>query len=127
MFTKTSKKCTQPIYPKPSGNLLKVLLNCNERKRKHDLRTMWNAILYLVKTGCQWRLLPSNFPKWQLVYYYYSKWSVLEIYDLILEKLRIKVRVKMGQKEEAILGIMDSQSVRWGNNRALNGIDGTKK
>lgn len=106
---------------------IKRYLNIPDRKRKHDLRTIWNAILYLVKTGCQWRLLPSNFPKWQLVYYYYSKWAVLEIYDLILEKLRIKVRVKMGQKEEASLGIMDSQSVRWGNNRALKGIDGNKK
>lgn len=98
-----------------------------ERKRKYDLRVIWNAIHYVVKTGCQWRLLPSNFPKWHLVYYYYSKWSDLELYDLILEKLRAKVRVKMGQKEEANLGIMDSQSVRWGNNRALNGIDGNKK
>lgn len=106
---------------------IKSSLNFKERKRKHDLRIMWDAILYLVKTGCQWRLLPSNFPKWQLVYYYYSKWAVLDIYDLILEKLRIKVRVKLGQKEEASLGIMDSQSVRWGNNRSLNGIDGNKK
>lgn len=106
---------------------IKSSLIFKERKRKYDLRTIWNAIHYIVKTGCQWRFLPSNFPKWQLVYYYYSKWAVLEIYDLILEKLRMKVRVKMGQKEEASLGIMDSQSVRWGNNRSLNGIDGNKK
>lgn len=106
---------------------IKSSLNFKERKRKHDLRTIWNAIHYLVKTGCQWRMLPINFPKWQLVYYYYTKWANLEIYDLILEKLRSKVRVKMGQKEDASLGIMDSQSVRWGNNKALNGIDGNKK
>lgn len=106
---------------------IKSSLIIKERKRKHDLRVIWNAINYIVKTGCQWRFLPNNFPKWQLVYYYYSKWAALDIYDLILEKLRIKVRVKMGQKGEASLGIMDSQSVRWGNNRALNGIDGNKK
>ena len=47
--------------------------------------------------------------------------------NLILEKLRGKVRVKLNQKEAPGLGIMDSQSVRWGNNRALNGIDGNKK
>lgn len=106
---------------------IKSSLDLNERKRKHDLRLIWNAIHFLVKTGCQWRMLPSNFPKWQLVYYYYSKWARLEIYDLILEKLRGKVRVKLNQNEEPSLGIMDSQSVRWGNNRALNGIDGNKK
>ena len=97
---------------------IKKCLNERERKRKHDLREMWDAIHYIVKTGCQWRMLPKNFPKWQLVYYYYSKWSSLDLYDLILEKLRGKVRVKLKQKEESSIGIMDSQSVRWGNNRA---------
>ena len=98
-----------------------------ERKRKRSLREIWNAILYLVKTGCQWRMLPKDFPKWQLVYYYYSKWAVLEWFDLLLSKLREKVRLKMKQNPEPTLGIMDSQSVKWGNNRALNGYDGNKK
>ena len=106
---------------------IKSSLNIDERKRKHELREIWNAINYLVKTGCQWRMLPIGFPKWQLVYYYYSKWASLEWFDLLLEKLRSKVRVKMGQKSEASLGIMDSQSVRWGNNRSLNSYDGNKK
>jgi putative transposase len=72
-------------------------------------------------------MLPSNLPKWLLVYYYYRKWSVLEEFDLLLSKLREWVRQKRGQNKEASLGIMDSQSVRWGNNRSLNGIDGNKK
>lgn len=46
-----------------------------KRKRKHDLREIWNALFYIVKTGCQWRMLPLHFPKWQLAYYYYRKWS----------------------------------------------------
>ena len=106
---------------------IKSSLNIEERKRKHDLREIWNGINYLVKTCCQWRMLPSNFPKWQLVYYYYSKWASLDLFDLLLEKLRNRVRVKMGQKSDASLGIMDSQSVRWGNNRSLNSYDGNKK
>lgn len=48
-------------------------------------------------------------------------------FDLLLSNLRKKVRVKMGQKVEAKLAIMDSQSVRWSNNRSLNSIDGDKK
>ncbi|WP_158993962.1 IS5 family transposase [Mucilaginibacter sp. L196] len=106
---------------------IKKTLQLDERKRKHDLRSIWNSIQYLLKTGCQWRMLPKDFAKWQLVYYYYKKWSDLEQFDLLLSKLREHVRVKMGQNAEASLGILDSQSVRWGNNKALNSFDGNKK
>ena len=46
-----------------------------KRKRKHSNKEIFNAILYMLKTGCQWRMLPKDFPKWQLVYYYFSKWK----------------------------------------------------
>lgn len=65
----------------------------NGRRRKYDAREMLNAILYVVKTGCQWRMLPHDFPKWQLVYYYYPKWEEAEVFDRMLDKLRSKVRV----------------------------------
>lgn len=100
--------------------VIKKILTPQERKRKYDLRGIWNAIFYLVKTGCQWRMLPSNSAPWELVYYYYRKWCSLGEFDLLLNNLREKVRVKMGQKAEPSLGIMDSQSVRWGDNRSLN-------
>lgn len=106
---------------------IKKTLQLGERKRKHNLRSIWNAIQYLVKTGCQWRMLPLDFAKWQLVYYYYKKWSDLEQFDLLLSKLRERVRVKKGQNAQASLGILDSQSVKWGNNKALNSYDGNKK
>lgn len=98
-----------------------------ERKRKYSLREVWNALLYIVKTGCQWRMLPHDFPRWEVVYYYYRKWVNEELYDLILEKLRSKIRVKHGQQPRAGLGIMDSQTVRWGNNRSFKSYDGHKK
>jgi len=104
----------------------KVLLP-QERKRKHELSEVWNALFYLIKTGCQWRMLPKEYPKWELVYYYYRKWSGMEEYDLLLSKLRESVRLKRGQSAAASLGIIDSQSVRWGNNKSLSGIDGNKK
>jgi len=72
-------------------------------------------------------MLPKDFAKWQLVYYYHKKWCDLEQFDLLLSKLREHVRVKMGQNAEASLGILDSQSVRWGNNKAPNSFDGNKK
>jgi Transposase and inactivated derivatives len=107
--------------------VIKKILKPQERKQKYDLHKIWNAIFYVVKTGCQWRMLPSYFPSWKLVYYYYRKWSSLGEFDLLLNNLREKVRVSMGQKAEVSLGIMDSQSVRWGNNRSLNGVDSNKK
>ena len=82
--------------------------------------------MYLVKTGCQWRMLPGDFPKRELVYYY-SKWANAEDFDLLLSKLRETVRLKLNQNREPSLGIMDSQSVRWGNNRSLNSVSETKK
>ena len=107
--------------------VIKKTLHLDDRKRKHCLRSIWNAIFYLVKTGCQWRMMPINFPKWQLIYYYYRKWVNEEQFDLLLDNLRGKERVKRGQKAKPSLGIVDSQTVRWGNNRSFNGIDGNKK
>ena len=119
------------MYPtdltEPQWQFIQKTLELVNRKRKHSLRSIWNAINYLVKSGCQWRMLPSNFPKWQLVYYYYSKWSYLEQFDLLLSKLTERVRINKGQNAQPSLGIIDSQSVRWGNNRSLNGFDGNKK
>lgn len=91
------------------------------------MREIWNAIFYLVKTGCQWRMLPSHFAPWELVYYYYRKWAFLGEFDLLLNNLREEVRSQRGQNAEASVGILDSQSVHWDDNRSLNGIDGNKK
>lgn len=59
-------------------------------------------------------MLPTDFPKWQSVYYYYKRWEHRLDYDLLLESLREKVRVDMGQSAQPSLGIVDSQSVRLG-------------
>ncbi len=85
------------------------ILFIQARKRKHNLREIWNAIFYVVKTGCQWRMLPKEYPNWQLVYNYFRKWSCLQEFDLLLEHLREKVRVKRDQKASTSLGLMDSR------------------
>lgn len=72
-------------------------------------------------------MLPNDFPKWELVYYYYRKWANTEDFDLLLSKLRKKVRLKRNQKREPSLDIMDSQGVKWGSSRSLNGFDGNKR
>ena len=95
---------------------IKKTLHLDEKKRKHSLRSIWNAINFLVKTGFQWRILPTSYAKWQLVYYYYKKWGDNEDFDLFLAKLRECVRIKKDQNREASLGVIDPQSVRRGNN-----------
>ena len=60
-----------------SNSQWQIILNFLDvaRNRKYELRDIVNAILYLVKTGCQWRMLPADFPNWPIVYYYFSCWK----------------------------------------------------
>ncbi|MGL5890607.1 MAG: IS5 family transposase [Bacteroidia bacterium] len=84
----------------------------DSRKRKHDLRTIWNALLYVVKSGCQWRMLPLNFAPWSAVYYYFQKWSTDGTFEEVLDTLNIDQRKLQNKKEIPSLGIIDSQSVK---------------
>lgn len=83
-----------------------------DRNRKYDLREIINAILYVVKTGCQWRMLPGDFPPWKLVYYYFSVWKKAAIFEIMQESLVEKLRVRDGKKEDPTVGIIDAQSVK---------------
>lgn len=82
------------------------------RRRKYCLREIVNAILYVVKTGCQWRMLPGDFAPWESVYYYFSAWKKEELFEIIHEALVEKTRVMKGRKEEPTAGIIDAQSVK---------------
>jgi transposase len=84
----------------------------DQRKRKYSLRLICEALLYVVKTGCQWRMLPSPFPPWQLVYYYFRKWKRDDTILLLHDKLTEQVRLNKGKKAEPSVAIMDSQSVK---------------
>lgn len=83
-----------------------------ERSRKYDLREVMNGILYLVKTGCQWRMLPKDFPEWTMVYYYFSTWKKKGLLEEIHTFLVEKVRLSVGKSEDPSVGIIDAQSVK---------------
>lgn len=83
-----------------------------QRNRRYELREIINGILYLVKTGCQWRMLPKDFAPWQLVYYYFNTWKNKEIFEVIQESLVQQTRLKQGKTEQPTVGIIDAQSVK---------------
>ncbi len=97
------------------------------RKRQHSLQVIVNAIFYVTKTGVQWRNLPRDFPKWQLVYYYFRKWSKQGLIDQIHQILYEKVRIKQKRKVSPSLGLLDSQSVKTASLTDEKGLDANKK
>jgi putative transposase len=81
------------------------------KKRTVDIREVLNAIFHRIRTGCQWRMLPSDFPAWYHVWYYYRTWRNDGTLERINTILRREVRSKAGRDPEPSVGIMDSQSV----------------
>ncbi len=98
------------------------------RPRKVNLREILNAIYYLNKTGCQWRYLPTDFPSYSLVSYYYQKWLRQKVWEQINTAIRQKVRKESGRNENPSAGIIDSQTVKGTPESTLeSGLDGGKQ
>lgn len=91
--------------------IIEKYLIAPNRNRKHSLREVWEGIFYMLKTGCQWRMLPECYPKWELVYHYFSKWRDTELFDQINTMLREKVRQSVGKNAQCSIVIIDSQPV----------------
>lgn len=96
-------------------------------KREVDTREVVNAILYLVRTGCQWRMLPKDFPPRSTVNYYYGKWRDDGSWSSLNAALVVENRRRQGRKAEPSLGVLDSQSVKSSDIREERGVDGHKK
>src|SRR6201987_249419 len=82
------------------------------RSRLHSLRRIIDAIRYVQRTGCQWRLLPNDFPPWRSVYVTFWRWRNSGLWERIMHELRRRVRVKAGRNPDPTLAIIDSQSVK---------------
>jgi putative transposase len=102
--------------PKPGG-----------RPRSTDIREVLNAIFYVTRTGCAWRMLPHDFPPWQTVYDFYWKWRDDGTWALINARIREQVRRRAGRQSEPRIALLDSQSVKVSDRGGERGFDAGKK
>lgn len=100
----------EPLIPLPKAG---------GRKRSTDVRAVINAIFYLLRTGCQWRMLPKDFPPWGTVHYYFRCWRIAGVWHLMHQALYVKPREQAGKDKDTSVGIIDSQSVKTTEKGAL--------
>ncbi|WP_434384872.1 IS5 family transposase [Melittangium boletus] len=101
--------------------------HCGPQEVLHPRREVVNALLYIKRTGVQWRYMPHDLPDWQSVYHYFAKWKKDGTWKKLNDELRRKVRKKEGHEEEPSAGILDSQSVKTMQEAETKGYDAGKK
>ena len=102
-------------------------LYSNMRVYKWSKRELTNALIYVAKTGCQWRQLPHDFPQFQTVYSFYRRAKEKNLWDKILELLVEKTRQQAEKDTKPSYAIIDSQSIKTVYKGEERGFDGNKK
>ena len=92
--------------------ILQKNLEPTTRKRKYLLRDIMDCILYINKTGYRWRMIPKDFPPYNLVFYYFTKWKREGVFEDIMDTLHEKFRIALGREESPSVSIIDSRSAK---------------
>lgn len=118
-------RLVEPLLPPPKAG---------GRPESHPRREIVNAILYLVRTGCAWRMLPREFPPWQTVYWYFAAWrddgTLVRLHDTLREQVRARQRRGPRRRDPTpSAGVVDSQSLRGADTVGADsrGYDAAKK
>ena len=97
------------------------------KSRKYSQIMLVNAVFYIIKTGCQWRFLPKDFPPYSTVHSFYWRAKRKGIWEKMLRSLVEKSRLKMGRNPNPSYSLIDSQSVKTTGKAQDRGIDGGGK
>ncbi|SAK95232.1 transposase [Caballeronia catudaia] len=89
-----------------------TLMDSKAPQRKYELREMFNALRWLARAGAAWRMLPTNFPPWELVYQQTQRWLQAGCFEAMVSDLRSIVRVAQGRQEEPSAVILDGRTLQ---------------
>lgn len=89
-----------------------VLMREDAGQRNYALRTVFNAVRYLVRAGCGWRMLPNDFPPWQAVHQQAQRWIKAGRFETMAHDLREVLRVAAGREAQPTAAILDSRTVQ---------------
>jgi putative transposase len=96
-------RCIGSHLPGPTGQ---------GRPRLHGLRTVLDAVFYVLKSGCPWRLLPREFPPWKTVYDWFRRWRIDGTWERVNAELRKLLRMRFGRDPDPSAAIVDSQTTK---------------